>query len=199
MRRFARRLSTTRLGTAAIAGLLGAACASTGTAPVESATGTRQSTVGVDGGAGRNLQVALTHNDAAVESDLAVSPDRAYAVLPLVYDQLGLKVNTVVSDTRTIGVNAVRMRRVGKDALSRFVSCGTDVTGMSLADSYAVTLTVMSRVTPSGTTGALLGTQVLASAQPMSTSGTVVTCQSTGLLEDRIAKAVALQIAAPTK
>lgn len=170
-----------------------AGCASTGSAPVESATATTQSTVRVDGGAASSYQTQLTHSDRATESDLLMPADRAFALLPLVYEQIGLKINTAVSDTRTIGVNGVRTRRVGKESMSQFVSCGRDVTGGALADSYSVTLTVLSRVTPSGTAGSMLSTQVLGTAQPMSTSGSAVTCQSTGVLEDRIAKATALR------
>lgn len=180
----------------ALVTMLAAACASTGTAPVESASGTQQSTVRMDGGGATAYQAQLTHNDRAAESDLAVSADRAFAVLPAVYEQLGLKINTAVTDTRTVGVSAMRMRRLGKESLSRFLTCGADATGASLADTYAVTMTVLSRVTPTGTTGAVLSTQVLGSAQPISTSGTTVTCQSTGVLEDRIAKTTALRTAA---
>lgn len=186
-RRLFRLVSVTSALTATL-GLAAAGCASSGTAPVESATGTTQTTVRMDGGAAPAYQAQLTHNDRATETDMPVSADRAYAILPLVYEQIGLKINTAVSDTRTIGVNAARMRRVGKEPLSRFLACGNDITGMSLADTYAVTMTVLSRVTPSGTTGALLSTQVLATAQPLSTSGSTITCQSTGALEEQIAK-----------
>lgn len=198
MRRLSRLLPAAALGLpplAAAVGLAVAGCASGGTAPVPTATGTTQTTMRVDGGASTSYQTQLTHDDRAMETELAVSADRAYAILPLVYEQIGLKINTAVSDSRTIGVNAASTRRLGKEPLSRFLSCGTNVTGVSLADTYAVTLTVLSRVTPSGTTGALLSTQVLATAQPMGTSGTTVTCQSTGTLEDRIAKTVALRTA----
>lgn len=202
MRRFPRRLPApprrlAALTTAAAAAALGGAagCASSGTAPVQSANGTTQTSVRMDGGGAATYQTELTHTDRATETDLPVSADRAFAVLPLVYEQVGLKINTAVSDTRTVGVNAVHTRRVGKDPLSRFLTCGTDVTGSALADTYSVTLTVLSRVTPSGTTGALLSTQVMATAQPMSTSGTTITCQSTGALEDRIAKTAALRAA----
>lgn len=175
-------------------GLALAGCASNGSAPIESANTTTQSTTRVDGGAA-TFQAGLTHSDPATENALPVSPDRAFAVLPLVYEQLGLKINTAVSDSRTVGVNAVRTRRVGKEPMSRYVSCGTDVTGMSLADSYGITLTVMSRVTAAGAAGSLLSTQVLAIATPMSTSGNPITCQSTGALEALIAKAAASRAA----
>ena len=189
-----RRLSTPWSPSLLVAAALAAAaCASSGSAPVESATGTTQNTVRVDGGTS-SYQTDLTHSDRATESDLPVTADRAFAILPIVYEQIGLKINTAVSDSRTIGVNGARTRRVGKDAMSRFLSCGNDATGNSLADSYSVLLTVLSRVTPSGTTGSVLSTQVIATAQPMSTSGSVITCQSTGVLEDRIAKATALRV-----
>lgn len=175
------------------------ACASTPTsaaAPIPGATGTKQTTVRVDGGTTQgSYQTQLTHDDYATYTDLAVTADRAFAVLAIVYEQLGLKVNTAVTEARTLGVNAARVRRVGNDPMSRFLSCGSDVTGTPIANSYAVTLTVMSRVTPSGTSGSVLSTQVIGTAQPMAVSGTVVNCQSTGLLEDRIAKTAQLRSA----
>lgn len=177
----------------AAATLVAAGCASTSSAPGERAAAPTQSTVRVDGGGKSVYQTELTHNDRATETDLLATPDRAFALLPIVYEQLGLQINTAVSETRTIGATGVRTRRIGKDMISRFLSCGRDVTGGALADSYAVTLTVLSRVTPSGTTGSMLSTQVLGTAQPMSTSGSVVTCESTGVLEDRIAKTLTLR------
>ena len=189
MRRPPRLLLSAALG-ASIA--LAGACASTGTSPVEGANVTTQSTVRVDGGA-TTYQTDLTHSDRAAESDLPVSADRAFAIMPLVYEQIGLKINTAVSDSRTIGVNAARTRRIGKEPLSRYLSCGMDATGTSLADSYAVSLTVLSRVTPSGTTGSVLSTQVIATATPMATSGNAVTCQSTGALESLIARTAVLR------
>lgn len=183
----------------AFALLAAAACASGGAsnaAPVPSATGMTQTTVRVDGGTTQGrYQAQLTRDDYATSADLAAPADRAFAVLPLVYEEVGLKVNTAESASRTLGVTGARVRRVGKEPMSRFLSCGQDVTGTALADSYAVTLTVMSRVTPSGDTGSVLSTQVIGTAQPMGVSGTVVNCQSTGLLEDRLAKLVQLRSA----
>ncbi len=174
-----------------------AACASGGGASSSiGPSGVTQSTVRVDGGtATSRYESQLTRDDRAATTNLAVGADRAFAVLPNVYEQVGLKVNTAVSDTRTVGVNGAHVRRVGKDPLSRFLSCGSDATGTPLADSYSVTLTVLSSVTPSGTAGSVLATQVLGVAQPIATSGTSVTCSSTGVLEDRIAKTAALRTA----
>lgn len=193
MRRPAFRLAPHSLALGASALVTLAACASggasSGTAPIEGANGAQRSIVRVDGGGASSYQTDLTHDDAAVQTELAAAPDRAYAALPAVYEQLGLPINTAVSDSRTIGVNGAHIRRVGKERMSQFLTCGQDAAGTPLADSYAITLTVMSRVTPSTTAGSLLSTQVLGSAQPIGTSGGSVTCQSTGQLEARIAKA----------
>lgn len=195
MRRSSRRvLPALSLGTAALL-TTAAGCASSGSAPIESAAATNQSTIRVDGGASTAFQTQITHADQAAEIDLPVPADRTFAVLPTVYEQIGLKINTAVSDARTLGVSGTRTRRVGKDQMSRFLACGRDATGAPLADTYSVMLTVLSRVTASGTTGSVLSTQVLGTAQPISTSGAPVTCESTGVLEDRIAKATALRIA----
>ena len=197
MRRFVTKLrpASPLLATSLLAASLLAACASGGTAPIESATTTTQNTVRLDGASSALYQAQLTHTDRATEADLGVTAERAYAVLPLVYEQIGLPVNTAVSASRIVGLTQQRVRRVGKDALSRFLTCGTDVTGASLADTYEVRLTVLSRVTPVGTEGSLLSTQVIGKAQPRSVSGTPVTCESTGVLEDRIAKLLTIRTA----
>lgn len=186
-----RRSLSAILPTAALT-LVASGCASTGTAPIESATATTQSTVRVDGGAAV-YQAQLSHDDRATENDLTVSADRAFAILPAVYEEIGLKINTAISDSRVVGVNAARTRRIGKERLSRYLACGNDVTGNAIADAYAVTLTVLSRVSPSSPTGSLLSTQVIATATPMSVSGTTITCQSTGVLEALIAKTTTLR------
>ncbi len=179
---------------AATLALAGVACASSGTAPIEGANGTIPATVRVDGGRS-TFQTNITHDDRAAESEVPATADRVFAVLSRVYEQVGLKVNTAVSDSRTIGVSAARTRRVGKEPLSRYLSCGTDVTGTSLADSYSVTLTVLSRVTPAGPAASLLSTRVSATAAPMATSGNPVTCESTGALESLIARTAVVRAA----
>jgi hypothetical protein len=87
-------------------------------------------------------------------------------------------------------------RRLGKASLSQFVDCGGNAGGAANADSYAVTMTVLSRVTPaSGGTGSVVTTQLLASARPVTVAGNTVQCASTGRLEQAINQRLAVEAA----
>lgn len=138
-----------------------------------------------------------TVNDPATgtATPIRADADKAFGALRGVYDGLGLSVNTLLSDVRTLGLrNARAPRRVGGQPLSRLIECGSDATGMANADAYAVTLTAMSRVTAVGPASSVVVTQVLASAKPMSTSGNAVRCSSNGRLEQTINEAVAERV-----
>lgn len=151
--------------------------------------------VRVDGPDG-NLDLRVTRNaDEVTELQVRAGADRIYAVLPEVYASLGLAANTVAGDTRTVGVvNGRAPRQVARQPLSRYLNCGSTMTG-PVADAYVVTLTAVSRVRASGDSASVVGTQIAASAVPGQTSGTRVTCASTGRLEQAINKAVALRVA----
>ena len=148
-------------------------------------------------GPGTVMDLHVVRNDGgATTLAVAAAADRVYAVLPEVYASLGIAANAVVGDTRTVGlVNGRAPRQVLRQPLSRYFDCGTTMTGPA-ADSYQVTLTAVSRVRAAGDSASDLSTQASASAVPGQTSGTRVSCASTGRLEDAVNKAVALRLAA---
>jgi hypothetical protein len=141
---------------------------------------------------------------ASAAFEVAAPVDRAFDLLPGIYDALGVPINTVVSEVRTVGVRDGRVtRRLGKVPLSRFVACGPDLIGTDRADTYAVTLTVISQVSETGGAEAAaagraagiaprstVSTQVMATARPISVSGDPVQCSSTGRLERAIRDSV---------
>lgn len=173
------------------------ACASGGGSRV-STVETQQTVVRVDGGGAAASETRLTRNDAAVESDVNAPADQAFAVLPAVYESLGLTLNTLVTNSRTVGAANLRVRgRLGRTPLSRYLICGADATGLPHADSYQVTMTVLSQVTPgaSDSSGSRLATRVVGSARAMTVSGNEISCSSTGALERAVAEAVARRTA----
>jgi hypothetical protein len=101
----------------------------------------------------------------------------------------------MVSGSRTLGVQSVRMRRrLAGEAMSRALSCGSSGPGIENADAYDVFVTVMSVVQPAGEGRAVLRTWVQGSAQSVGTSGGRVQCTSTGALERRISGLVAARL-----
>ena len=137
-------------------------------------------------------EVRTTSDDRAVEATYATTTDKLWGVLPAVYDSLGIRLTTMNSAGRTLGVQNARMRRrLGGEAISRSLSCGTGITGEDNADSYDVFVTVMSAVEPRGGDRAVLRTWVQATARATGTASAPVRCGSTGWLERRIAQLAA--------
>lgn len=172
-----------------------AACASNpsqGTEALRDPAAGAQGVTRIEGTTGTTEIRTVNSAAAGVETPIRADADKAFGQLQGVYEGLGLKINTVLSDSRTLGVRSARApRRVGGQPLSRMIECGNDAAGMANADAYAVTFTTLSRVTVVGPGSSMLVTQVAASAKPMSTSGSEVRCSSNGRLEQMINDAVA--------
>ncbi len=120
-----------------------------------------------------------------------VEPDRAWEVLPDVYESIGLPANTADFRSRIVGVLNQRMpRRVAGKSLVEFVDCGMKPEGPNaLVDE--VTLSVVTRLQPDGQDATLVETTVQGSAKPRSVSGNPVRCTSKGVLERVIADRIA--------
>lgn len=117
-------------------------------------------------------------------------PDSVRALLPGVYAALGLDAGVVDPSSHAFGVrDAALHRRLADEPLSTFVDCGANPVGVPAADSYRVLLTAYTQV-PQGSAGAEVRSTVTATATPRGTSGTAVTCTSTGELEKRLAAAI---------
>lgn len=188
-----RTLPVSRLalaGCAAVTAALVGACAAGGAAgPTPSQTTTSPTTVQLQTmGGTATLQMFRTPRGESMR--FPVRADSVWLALGNAYDAVGLEPNTILAAQRTLGVASVRKRaRLGRERLSRYLTCGSDVTGVPNADSYNVTLNVSSQVVVEGE-GSVLTTLVTADARPMTTSGDPVSCGTTGALEARIADEV---------
>ena len=133
---------TPRLPLALLAPLAGALLVGCATAPAASTietTAKRREMVAVGD------QVVLLEPTVArtLREELAMPAERAWALLPLAYEALGLPLTTLDSDRRLIGAGGVRAQgRLGGAWLSRYVDCGTASTGLANADSYAQALSI---------------------------------------------------------
>lgn len=176
-----------RLAPLAAALLVG--CASAPAASTIETTAKRREMVAV----GDQVVLLEPTTARAIREELAMPADRAWAVLPLAYEALGLPLTTLDSERRVIGAGGVRAQgRLGGAWLSRYVDCGTASTGLANADSYAVTLDVVTQVDGSANgANAGLSTALRASGRPASTStSNPVNCVSRGALERRLAELV---------
>lgn len=117
---------------------------------------------------------------------IKAAPADVWRVLPLAYADLGVEVKTRDDATRRMGnMQANMVRQLKGEPLSKYFNCGTVATGPA-ADSYRLTVRIVSQVVPKGE-GTLLTTEVFAEARDISgTSTAPVSCGSLGALERRL-------------
>jgi hypothetical protein len=151
--------------------------------------GESQNTVRVVNGAGAgSATLTTTSSYQALVDALPASADRVWALMPAVYQELGIDFTTVDQATRVIGNDELKLRqRIGREPLSRFVSCGSE-NGRENADSYEVTMRVRTQVVPADSASSRVVTAVSATARSRLFSSGDVACSSTQRLESRIAE-----------
>jgi hypothetical protein len=158
-----------------IAATLLAACASAATQ-----TGTHTNRV-IDTNAG-----AREAEDVPVTSETTVnaSPDSTLAALDAAYTELGIDVKLRDSKTGEIGNRKFsKVNSLAGQPLSAYVGCGWTSVGPA-ADNYRITMSLVSRVTQSGT-GSSVETRLTAFGEDISGKGTVA-CATRGRLERRV-------------
>jgi hypothetical protein len=177
---------------APVAFLALAACASAGTPAAGGAPETVVIALPPDavGTGSRPVLLPLHRDERGSRATRAAPLDQVWAVLPAVYDQLGIAVATLDARTHRIGNTAlVAHRRLAGQRVSAFLECGTTAFGAPLADTYRIEASVLSTQRPAPA-GAMLETRLEARAVNPGVSGAPVRCASTGRLEELIARAV---------
>ena len=169
-----------------------AGCASSGAGgPASSAPPTTTTTVvmqtspGVSG----STDVASSRESSGVVTTLAAPADRAWATLVAAYGSLGIEPANVDVQRRYYGNQSVEPKngRIAGIPTARILNCGTSPTGVPLAQSYQVRLSVISSL-EGAADGSRLTTRVQGTASSRDGSTTQVACGSTGRLEQRIAE-----------
>lgn len=116
---------------------------------------------------------------------------RVWPVLPEVYEELGLPIETLQPDSLLLGNDRlVLMSRLAGEPISRFVRCGGTAGIVEIADRYRVEIALFSAVVVVDRTNTLLQTSMTASARDPFSNTAPRQCISTGELERRIANAV---------
>ena len=159
-----------------------AACASqTSNSPV--GTGTRSVTIATAEGT-QNLRIRS--DDHANEQVVALPPDAVWKALPAVYDSLGLPLSTINKNAMTMGVEGQKIRKSLKGVpLSRYFDCGTTQIGAN-ADSYEITLMLMTRVTPANGNMSKVEVTTVAQARPVERRQNPVNCDTKGVLDAKL-------------
>ncbi len=141
--------------------------------------------VAVSGPTGNIGRTEIRNTPSARTRDVAAPVDSVWAVLPAVFQRLGIAAGAD-ADQKLFGNPEFRVKQIEGARLSNYVDCGRGVTAVPLADDYDVTLSVLTQVSANGEGWSLVATVVSGRAKPRAVSGNPVYCQSNGKLEQRI-------------
>ena len=164
---------------------LGTVSITTGLIACASASSTQTSSPNERVLATMDVGTVRSHDANAADSTIEASPDVVFSALAAAYQELGIDVKFLNSTTREVGNKRFpKMYDLGGVRLSKYVGCGSTETG-PVADSYRVTMSIVSQVTPSGT-GSRVSTQLTAYAEDLGSSKGTLSCLTLGALEQRI-------------
>ena len=130
-------------------------------------------------------EILRSAREPVTSLEVDASPDALFQVLPAVYSDLGIEVKTLDPANRIVGnTRFQKMYRLAGQSMDTYVGCGLTATG-PVANGDRVTLSLISRVIPAGSTS-MLETKVSGYAQDLSLNSGQISCISTGRLEERI-------------
>ena len=135
------------------------------------------------------------HNEPSISREtVTAAPDAVWGALPAVYREL--EIAEAGADTAQLVYGAVDFtpRRIAGHRLSRYIDCGMGLTAVPKADEYAVTMSVLTRLAPGDGGTTVVTTSVIARAKQRGVSGNPVYCQSKGMLEAEIIRAVVTEL-----
>ncbi len=126
---------------------------------------------------------------------------QVYSALAEAYLELGVDTKLIDTGARRIGnIDFFMSRRMGGRPISEYLSCGDTPHGGAIADQYRVFMSLVSTVHEAGQKGAELETAFSAYARDQrGVSSDRIACGTTGRLEERIRKTVALKLGVPAK
>lgn len=139
-------------------------------------------------------QILRGSEGAVMSVVVKAPPTKVLVALLSAYSDLGIEVRLYDPSAGQVGNRDFSsVHRLAGERLSKFVSCGQILMGQA-ADSYRVTMSMVSQVTPRGgeTT---LETWLTASARDLATSSSSASCVSTGALETKLNELVLQHIA----
>lgn len=142
--------------------------------------------VRISGPFGAIASTAVRNEARGVARPAAASLDSVWRALPRVYELLGIPDAAADPERQIFGNREFRVRRLERERLSRYIDCGTGITSVPQADTYSVTMSVVTRLAPAQDGWTMIETTVEATARPRDVSGNAVYCPSSGKLEARV-------------
>lgn len=121
---------------------------------------------------------------------IQVAPELAWRVLGGVYSEMNIPVTATNPQAMQLGNGGYPARRIGGKRMNSFIDCGSDLSG-PLANQLEITLTITTKLTAKEEGATEVLTTLDAWGEPRAVSGNPMHCQSRGVLELDIAKAVA--------
>ena len=179
--------------TALFAFVLASACGSPGSGPAPGAATPPPSLTA----AGTTMDLSFTPSRGVVTDAVQATPEAAWAALPKAYADLGIPVKEASDASRVLGNSRfVISRRLGDTPLSRYLECGSGLTG-PFADRYRIEMLIRSTIIPAEGGGVRVESYLEASARnPEGSSNTGVACATTQRLERQIAGRVRFHVGA---
>lgn len=168
-------------------GAAAAACASNrAAAPDVTAAAPAQQTVRVSAAGIGSSSVRIVPSGGPNVLRVDASADRIWKALPGIYDSLAIPLGVLDARARVIGNEGfVIRRRLGKVALSKYLECGRSQMEPN-ADTYEVTMSVVTRLAVLDSVQTRVTTMVEASARGLQFAGQGTQCATTGTLEIRL-------------
>jgi hypothetical protein len=145
---------------------------------------------------GDAIHVTTSAEVRVVSLDVNAPVDRVWAVLPAVYQELGLETSTN-AERRTAMGGATFTRRFQGENATRFFDCGMGQFGSQIAANYTIRMTVSTTVNPGASgSGSRLDSMIEAFARSNDGANAVAAqCRSEGRLEQLISDRVRAKLA----
>jgi hypothetical protein len=168
-----------------------AACAS---ATAGTSTRPASQTVRVMTG-GVTTALTMSGSDAVSVRKVAAASDQVWRLLPGVLDSLGIPVNVLDAEKKTIGNSGFSVRgRLKTVPLSRYIDCGSSTGIGPNADSYQVNLQFVVEVEPGDAGISSVRTTLQAMAKPVNFAQDYSACSSKGAVESRLVDILSARI-----
>ena len=156
----------------------------------------RPESVWVVGGTGNTATVEVTTSARAMTTRVNAPVARVWQLLPVVFDSLGISIGHLDHQQHVIGTGDFKARgKLGKAPLRRYVDCGTAKGGVPTADTYEVSMSIMTQVQPADQDASDVSTLVQAAARPLNFAGDYVRCFSTRAVEAEMMQLLARELA----
>ena len=130
-------------------------------------------------------------DESSISRHVVEAPVEAvWGVLPHVYQDFDIPLEFYDQEAALVGNRDFSPRQIGGRRMSFFLDCGSGGVVESYADSYRVTMFLVTSVKPAEENLTWIRTEIYATAMSREISGNRIHCTSRGVLERRLFEAV---------